>query len=134
MGAQDDVLGIADDTAAAAAQHDQQQTNPCVITVKAIDGSMCSRDTSTCDGHIQLQLPAAGSSMYSLYSRRRRGFILAAISIAQCLAPFNDCIILPGLKVNSGWMHPLWMRAHVPFYSRNSTQTISANTYYVDDG
>uniref|UniRef100_A0A383VQ82 Major facilitator superfamily (MFS) profile domain-containing protein n=1 Tax=Tetradesmus obliquus TaxID=3088 RepID=A0A383VQ82_TETOB len=99
MGAHEHDGGTAND-AAAATRHDQQQTGPCLISSKGVDGSSSTSgtDPSTCDGHIQLELSASSSSLYSLYSRRRRGIILAVISIAQCLAPFNDCIILPGLK------------------------------------
>jgi hypothetical protein len=99
MGIHTEGLSIAND--AAVATRDQQQAGPCLITIKGVDGSSTDEtEPSTCDVHVQLELSASSSSVYSLYSRRRRGLILAVISITQCLAPFNDCIVLPGLKVS----------------------------------
>jgi hypothetical protein len=49
--------------------------------------------------------PQQLSSIYQVFSRRRRGLILGVVSISQFLNPFSSSIILPSLKVSRACRH-----------------------------
>jgi len=61
----------------------------------------CNGDAHSNDGDAQVYIPNAGaSSIYSLYSPRRRNIILLAAAFVCILVPFSDTIYLPALAVS----------------------------------
>jgi hypothetical protein len=64
-------------------------------------GSHCGADGGEGDAQVYIPAGTTASSIYNLYSPRRRNTILLAAAFTSILVPFCDTIYLPALAVSS---------------------------------